>query len=98
MPFEPVSTRDLISILIKHHGIHEGTFKLMVEFQIGQGPVGPDKENPIPGLLLGVSKVGLLSTTAGDVGSLDASVENPLEQRISAPQKNKKPKTIKQAE
>jgi hypothetical protein len=98
MPFEPVSTRDLISILIKHHGIHEGTFKLVVEFQVGQGAVGPDKDNPIPGLMLGVSRVGLLPAPSGEVGSVDASVENPLELSVPATQRNKKPKAAKQVE
>lgn len=75
---EPLSMRELAAVLVKHYGLHEGHYTLVVEFQVGTGPVGPDRENLTPGAMLGVSKVGLMPTKEADgVLTVDAKNINP---------------------
>ena len=62
---------------MKHYGLNEGTFDLMLEFQIGTGAIGPDKDNLIPGAMIGVSRIGLVPTSKVGPTTVDASVVNP---------------------
>lgn len=73
----PLSMRDLAAVLVKHYGLTEGTYDLMVEFQIGTGAVGPDKDNPLPGVTTGVSRVGLIPTAKAGPNTVDAALINP---------------------
>lgn len=73
----PLSMRDLASVLIKHYGLTDGIYDLVVEYQIGTGAVGPDKDNLIPGAMIGVSRVGLLQATKLGSTTVDASLVNP---------------------
>ncbi|MDO9272317.1 MAG: hypothetical protein Q7T94_04805 [Rugosibacter sp.] len=72
-----LSMRDLASVLVKHYGLTEGTYDLVVEFQIGTGAVGPDKDNLVPGAMIGVSRVGLVPTTEQGPNTVDAALLNP---------------------
>jgi hypothetical protein len=69
--------RDLTIVLIKHYGIHEGCYDLLVEFQIGMGAVGPDPSTLTPGAMIGVSRVGLMPAKGNGQASVDASLVNP---------------------
>lgn len=80
----PVSLRELIAILIKHYNLHEGRYDLLVEYQIGVGPVGPDPASAVPGVMFGFGRVGLLETKTAGPTSVDAAEVNP------APIKQKK--------
>lgn len=73
----PLSMRELTVLLIKHYGIHEGTYDLLVEFQIGMGAVGPDPTSLTPGAMIGVSKVGLVLAKENGQSSVDAALVNP---------------------
>jgi hypothetical protein len=73
----PLSMRDLASVLVKHYGLTEGIYDLMVEYQIGTGAVGPDKDNLVPGAMIGVSRVGLMPATKPGQNTVDASLVNP---------------------
>ncbi|MDP1607400.1 MAG: hypothetical protein Q8L93_12320 [Rhodocyclaceae bacterium] len=73
----PLSMRDLASVLVKHYGIHEGRFDLLVEFQIGTGAVGPDPATLIPGALIGVSRIGLMPSKKDGPTTVDAAIVNP---------------------
>ena len=73
----PLSMRDLASVLVKHYELTAGTYDLMVEFQIGTGAVGPDKDNLVPGAMIGVSRVGLMPTTKLGPNTVNASLVNP---------------------
>jgi hypothetical protein len=69
--------RDLASVLVKHYGLTEGTYDLMIEYQIGTGAVGPDKDNLLPGAMIGISRVGLMpATKPGGPNTVDASLVN----------------------
>lgn len=74
---EPLSLKDLATLLVKHNNLHAGLYDLMIEYQIGGGPIGPTPDQRIPGVLVGVSKIAL--TVAKEVGHLtvDAAVVNP---------------------
>ncbi|WP_281659853.1 hypothetical protein [Microvirgula aerodenitrificans] len=67
--------KELLLILLKHHGIHEGKYNLAVEFKVGIGPVKFDNtDDPlIPSASVGISKIGLIQNDDG----ADAAVLNP---------------------
>lgn len=73
----PLSMRDLAGVLIRHYGIHEGHFDLLVEFQIGMGAVGPDPTALSPGAMIGVSRIGLMPSKADGPTTVDAAIVNP---------------------
>jgi hypothetical protein len=69
--------RDLTAVLVKHYGIHEGRYDLLIEFQIGMGAVGPDPASLTPGAMIGVSRVGLMPAKGNGPTSVDAALVNP---------------------
>jgi hypothetical protein len=69
--------RDLIAILLKHHGIHDGLFDLAVEFQIGVGAVGPDAASSAPGVAIGVRRIGLMPAKQCGPNTVNAAEANP---------------------
>ena len=73
----PLSIRELTTLLISHYGLHEGKYDILVEFQIGTGPIGTDPENRLPAAIIGISKVGLRAATSTSPSSIDASEVNP---------------------
>jgi hypothetical protein len=84
----PVSLRELVTILIKHYDLHEGRYDLLVEYQIGVGPVGPDPASVVPGVMFGFGKVGLLKAMTPGPTSVDAAEVNPapiLKKRARTP-------------
>lgn len=95
----PISMRDLTILLIKHYGIHEGCYDLLVEFQIGMGAVGPDPASLTPGAMIGVSKVGLMLAKENGPSSVDARIVNPAPSASIAKSKSasKKPAAKKPA-
>lgn len=56
----PLSLKELGTMLIKHYGITEGKYEILVEFMIGMGAVGPTRENRLPGAMIGLNKIGLV--------------------------------------
>lgn len=78
VPIEsPLSIRDLTIALIKHYGLHEGHYDLLVEFRIAVGAIGPDPSSPSPGAMIGLSRVGLTKPAAIGPISIDAAAVNP---------------------
>jgi len=53
----PLSMRDLATVLVKHYGLHEGCYDLMIEFQIGMGAVGPNADALNPGAMIQSTQV-----------------------------------------
>lgn len=74
---DPLSVKDLTALLIKHYGLHEGNFDLLIEFQIGMGAFGPTPDMQAPGAMIGVSKMGLARSAQIGPLSVDAAVVNP---------------------
>lgn len=74
----PLSARDLTSVLIKHYGLHEGLYDLLVEFQISVGAVGPDPSSLSPGAIVGLGRIGLAPAIPNSSMATDAAVVNPM--------------------
>lgn len=60
---EPLSLKELAAVLVRHYGLTEGLYDVLVEFKIGVGAVAPSDEPRIPGAIVGVSRVGLNPVT-----------------------------------
>ncbi|MBE0436404.1 MAG: hypothetical protein IBX56_11445 [Methylomicrobium sp.] len=82
-----LSLRDLTELLVKHYGIHEGKYDLLMEFQIGTGMFGPTPEATLPSALVGISKIGLMPTRVESATTVDAAIVNPCK-----PKKTRKKK------
>jgi hypothetical protein len=73
----PLSVRELAGLLVKHYGLHKGKYDLMLEFQIGTGGVGPNVDSFVPGVMIGMSKVGLMASERPGPTTVDAAEVNP---------------------
>jgi hypothetical protein len=74
---DPLSIQDIGVLLVKHYGLHEGIFEIMLQFQVGVGPVGPDPTQMMPGAMIGIQKIGLLKSKTASPSTIDASKVNP---------------------
>lgn len=73
----PLPLQDLGPLLVKHYGLNEGLFDLMIEYQFGTGAVGPDKDHLVPGVMIGVARVGLVPVGKIGPNTVNASEVNP---------------------
>lgn len=75
-----LSLREITEVLIKHQGLHDGSYNLLIEFQIGVGAVGPVPESVLPGAMVGVSRIGLSKTDPdkNNIHTVDAAEVNPI--------------------
>jgi len=69
--------REITEILVRHHGLHEGLYDLLLEFQIGIGPAGPDPSSVVPSAMVGVKRIGLTKTTKPGASTVNAAEINP---------------------
>ena len=74
---QPLSMKEMAELLVKHYGLRAGRFDLMIEYQLGTGGVGPDKEGLLPGLMIGIARVGLVPSTQPGALTVDAREVNP---------------------
>lgn len=72
-----LSLQELAELLVKHKGLHEGLYNLAVQFQFAIGAVGPSPEAVVPGVMFGVSGVGLEKVDQPGPHTVDAAVVNP---------------------
>ena len=72
-----LSLREVAELLVKHYSLTDGLYDLLVEYHIGTGAVGPDKENLVPGAMIGVSRLGLVPAVRPSPSTIDASLVNP---------------------
>lgn len=82
---KPVDVRELARLLIKHYGLTEGEFDLMIRYQVGTGAVGPDKESQVPGLMIGVAEFSLVRSREAGPNTVDAATVNPAKKRTRKP-------------
>ncbi len=73
----PLTVHQLGTLLLKQYGLHEGKFEIMLEYQVGNALLGTAAGPATPGLVIGVSRIGLLPTSADGPNTLDASLLNP---------------------
>jgi hypothetical protein len=86
---EPLAMRELAAVLVRHYGLTEGLYTLLVEFNVGVGPVGPNKDNLSPGAMIGVSKIGLIAAAEPGPSTVDAAEANPKKSTRKTASKSK---------
>ena len=69
----PLTMHQLTQVLVRHYGLKQGLFDLLVEFQIGTGAVGPDKDRLLPGAMIGLARVGLSPAKVRGPNTVDAA-------------------------
>lgn len=69
--------KDVVALLVKHEGIHEGLFDPSIEFNIGIGNFGPAPTQVFPGAIIGVSKFGIQPAPIVGPHTVDAAKVNP---------------------
>lgn len=76
-----LSHRELVVLMIKELGIHEGRWLLSVNFGLTAGNFGPSEDEVIPGAVLGIQHIGIQRETPGMKGPrslvVDAAEVNP---------------------
>ena len=72
-----LDTKELIGILIREMGLHEGHFSLAVEFAFTAGNVGPSPDQTMPGAIIGISKIGIVESEIPTPNTVNASEVNP---------------------
>lgn len=82
---EPLSARQLVEVLIRHYGLNEGRYELVLGFQIGAGPVGQQPGDRMPGIIIGLQSVGLAATKGGTDDAIDAASVAPSQPAATAP-------------
>ena len=83
---DPLSLREITKLLIKHYDLQEGLYDLSLEFTVGFGPIGPSPDAIVPGIMVGINKLGLIQATEAKTPStVDAK-----EVHSSAKKKSKK--------
>lgn len=80
---QPLSMRDLTTLLVRHNKIHQGRYDLMIEYHIGAGSVGPTPESRTPGIMVGISRIGLVAAQAVGPATVDAAIANPAKKKRS---------------
>ena len=73
-----LSLKELATILIKHHGYHEGFYEIGVQFNISVGAVGPEPSKVSPGAVLTVEGISLASCTESSPLAVNAATVNPM--------------------
>jgi hypothetical protein len=69
--------RELLIILIKNQGLHEGIWSLGFEFGMGAGNIGPTQEEARPSAFIQLKQVGLARASVEGPLALDAAKVNP---------------------
>lgn len=83
--------KEVVETLIKRQGIHEGIWRLFVEFGLAGGNVGPSSDQVVPSAILGVLRLGILllpPEATEDALSVDAARVNPRpDATVAAPRR-----------
>lgn len=73
----PLTIKEVVALLIRHHGFHDGKFDLLLEYQFGLGAFGPTAELTTPGVMVGLSRLGLTRAAIPGPLTVDAAEVNP---------------------
>jgi hypothetical protein len=74
------SHKQIVEALVKHHGLHEGTWGLFVRFGIAASNVGPDDNQLQPAAIIPVLEIGLQRFLKETNLSVDAAKVNPKQE------------------
>lgn len=70
--------RELVELLIKKQGIHEGIWGLFVKFGMGASNVGPTEADIMPAAIIPVLEIGIQKFEKESNIAIDAAKVNPL--------------------
>jgi hypothetical protein len=70
--------KELLEILVKQAGVHEGRWALMAVFNFGAANVGPSPDQLTPGAIVGLAQLGIQRAVA----------ETPVEITVDAAEVN----------
>ena len=71
------SHKELVEVLIKHQGLHEGLWMLYVEFGLGAVNAGPTDDEILPTAVVPIQKIGLQKGEKENNLTVDAAKVNP---------------------
>ena len=86
--------REMLELLIKHTGVHEGRWSLMATFGLTAGTFGPSPDQAVPGVTVALQKLGIQRAkpdTPVEL-TLDASDVNPAQKARKAPASKRRKK------
>lgn len=78
------SHKQVVEDFIKKQGLHEGFWRLYVEFALAAGNAGPSPQNIIPTAFVGLRQLGITRADEMDALTVDAAVVNPAPKRAGA--------------
>jgi hypothetical protein len=75
----PVSLKEIGALLVKHYGLHEGLWDIVIEIQVGVGQFGaaPADAAPLPGAMFRISRIGLNNALQVGPLTVNAAEVNP---------------------
>ena len=73
------TNKEIVKVLLKHQGIHEGLWALTVQFglQSGMAKVGPSEEDMVPTAIIPLLKMALQKHDKPTPFTVDAAEVNP---------------------
>lgn len=71
------SHKEVVEALIKHQGLHEGLWQLVVEFGIQGANMGPSPDQIVPAAIIPIIRIGLKRGEEENALCLDAAKVNP---------------------
>ena len=74
---DPLSIKEITALLVKHYGIHEGLYDLLLEYRMAFGAFGPTPEEVLPSTILGVSHLSITKAEKSGPLTVDAALVNP---------------------
>ena len=95
------SLRDIVELLVKQAGIHEGQWTLSLGIQIGVGQYGPTPDQTAPGAAVTIVNIGIQKHPVGaPIGPsgivVDAAIVNPAPRpTLPVPTEGKKARVSK---
>jgi len=76
-----VKPKELVELIIKSAGIHDGRWWLSVNFALSPGNFGPNENEVVPGIAIAIQTIGIQreipSVPAPAALVVDASIVNP---------------------
>jgi hypothetical protein len=72
-----LSLKELAVLLVKHYGLNMGIYNLSLTYRYGSAAIGPNENDVSPGVVIGLSEVGLVPSSTIGPSSVDAALVNP---------------------
>ena len=69
----PLGLRELTEVLVRHYGLSEGQYDLLVNYQIGAGMFGPVAGEAGPGVAVSLQQIGLSKSPSPNHLTVDAA-------------------------